>query len=250
MSQPHWLLHRGTPERRRLDGETIVERAHALLHEGGSTALSMRTLAAALDTSTSALYRHVPSKPWLLVAIVDFVLAEVDTASTYDHAEPARSRLEALSMSYRDALVAHPHLHEVLTSQVALTPNSMRIAEAALFCLREHGIRDDGLTDAYNAWCGYVIGFSILETKPRGLAPDPALQNAMREQLEQADPDGFPILRELMAELANQAYGLRWQGDSLGSGHPSFGWGLRALLDSYERRGGGPQKQRMKGTGE
>jgi len=249
VSQPHWLLHRGTPERRRLDGETIVEQAHALLHEGGSAALSMRTLAAALGTSTSALYRHVPSKPWLLVAIVDLVLAEVDTAPTYDPAEPARSRLESLSMSYRRALAAHPHLHEVLTSQVALTPNSMRIAEAALFCLREHGIGDDELTDAYNAWCGYVIGFSILETKARNVAPDPALQNAMRAQLEQADLDGFPILRELMAELADRAYGLRWQGDMLGSGDASFGWGLRALLDSYERRGGA-QKRRTKGTAE
>jgi len=105
------------------------------------------------------------------------------------------------------------------------------------------------LTDAYNAWCGYVIGFSILETKARNVAPDPALQNAMRAQLEQADLDGFPILRELMAELADRAYGLRWQGDMLGSGDASFGWGLRALLDSYERRGGA-QKRRTKGTAE
>lgn len=232
----HWLLQRDEPVRRRIDGRTIVERAHALVHEGGSEALSMRALATELGTSTSALYRHVPSKQWLLIAIVDHVLADVDTATAHERSSSARSRLEALSESYHEVLASHPHLHSILTSHVTLTPSSMRIAEAAFGCLRDQGIRDEELVDAYNAWCGYVIGFSVLETKPPDLAPDPPLQGAMRAQLDRVDPDRFPILAELRADIANRAYGLRWQGHRLGNGDSSFGWGLAALLDSYDRR--------------
>jgi AcrR family transcriptional regulator len=236
MSEPsHWLLRRDAPTRRRLEGRKIVELAHSLLHEEGSAALSMRALAGELGTSTSALYRYVPSKQWLLIAIADHVLADVDTTSATSRGRP-RSRLEALSSSYREVLRAHPHLHEVLTSQVTLTPNSMRIAEAALACLRDEGIRDRDLVDAYNAWCGYVIGFSILETKPSEHAPDPSLRKAMRRQLRDADPNSFPILATMMDDVADRAYGLRWQGDRLGDGTSSFGWGLAALLDGFERR--------------
>ena len=214
------------------------------MHEQGSAALSMRTLAASLGTSTSALYRHVPSKQWLLVAIADLVLADVETTPPGPSRRRGRSRLESLSVSYRQVLATHPHLHEVLTSQVTLTPNSMRIAEAALMCLREEGIPSEDLVDAYNAWCGYVIGFSILETKPPEHAPEPALRAAMREQLARARSDRFPSLTEMMDRLANRAYGLRWQGERLGSGSSSFRWGLDALLDGFDRRAGPRRKVR------
>lgn len=233
----HWLIGRDEPVRRRLDVRTIVERAHGLVHEGGFVALSMRTLAGALDTSTSALYRHVPSKQWLLIAIVDHVLEDVDTSAGADRRRSARTRLEAISDSYREVLSAHPHLHEILTSYVTLTPNSIRIADAALTCLRDLGIRDEDVVDAYNAWCGYVIGFSILETKPPEHAPERSLEVAMRAALDRTDANLYPVVTELKAELANRAYGLRWQPSSLGNGRASFRWGLRALLDGYESRG-------------
>jgi AcrR family transcriptional regulator len=233
-SSRHWLLRRDEEIRRRVDASNIVAQAHALVHEGGTASLSMRTLASKLGTSTSALYRHIPSKQWLLIAIVDLVLSEVDTEG--DPKASPRGRLEALAESYRRVLIGHPHLHEVLTSQVALTPNSVRIADAALRSLGDFGIRGGDLVDAYNAWCGYVIGFTILETKPPDHAPEPDLQDAMREELERAVDAEYPTLAVLIDDVANRAYGLRWQGDRLGNGHTSFEWGLDSLLDGFERR--------------
>jgi TetR/AcrR family transcriptional regulator, tetracycline repressor protein len=230
----HWLLHKQEPRRRRLDAQAIVEQAHALVHEGGAAALSMRALAAALGTSPTALYRHFPAKQWLLVAIVDYVLAEVETSPSDAEGLPGRERLERLSASLRAVLSAHPHLHEVLTSHVALTPSTVRMAEAALGCLRDCRIGEADLVDAYNAWCGFVIGFTAIEAKPPELAPDPQLQQAMRAQLERATAREFPIVSELLPEVANLAYGLSWRPGRLGEAQTSFEWGLRALLDGIE----------------
>ena len=230
----HWLLHNQEPRRRRIDAQAIVEQAHALVHEGGAAALSMRSLATALGTSPTALYRHFPAKQWLLVAIVDYVLGEVDTSLTEAEGVPGRARLERLSSSLRAVLSAHPHLHEILTSQVAVTPSTVRLAEGALRCLRDCGVEDAELVDAYNAWSGYVIGFTAIEAKPPELAPDPQLQQAMRIQLEPTTTRDLPIVSELLPQVANLAYGLSWRPGRLGAAGTSFDWGLKALLDGIE----------------
>jgi AcrR family transcriptional regulator len=228
----HWLLRERSPRRRGADADAIVVKGHALVHEGGTDALTMRSLAAALRTSTSELYRHVPSKQWLLVAIVDHVLAEVDTS--LGGRRTPRGRLEHLSASLRDVLAAHPHLHEVLASHLAVTPSTVRLAEAGLGCLRGFGIADAHLVDAYNAWAGYVIGFTAIEIKPRELAPEPALQGAMRAQLDLATPEELPLMSTFKRELANRAFGLSWRPERFGGSRRSFEWGLDALLEGFE----------------
>src|SRR5688572_25758348 len=230
-----WLQEEGEPRPPRIDSRAIVEQAHALLHEGGAAALTMRTLAAALGTSPSALYRRFPSKEWLLIAIVDYVFADVQSPAPQAEAGSGRDRLEHLSSSLRHVLSSHPHLHEILTSRLAVTPNTMRIAEAALRCLRDQGIGDGDIVDAYNAWCGYVIGFTAIEVKPPELAPDPLLTHAMRTQLERVTND-FPIINGLMPDVANLAYGLSWLPGHLGEARTSFEWGLKTLLDGFEGR--------------
>jgi AcrR family transcriptional regulator len=225
----HWLLKREQP-RRRIEPTDVVERAHALVHEGGAGSLTMRPLAASLGTSTSALYRLVPSRAWLLVAIVDLVFSEVDTSVASGRARP-RVRLERLSRAMRDVLSAHPHLHEVLASHVAVTPNTARVAEAAMTCLRDAGIKEDELIDAYNAWIGFVVGFTVIEMKPPDVAPEPELQKAMRAQIAAMDRESHPIVSALSSQRLTQAYGLSWKPEPLGEARSSFEWGLKVLLD-------------------
>lgn len=231
----HWLLHKDALPKQRVNARAIVEQAHGLVHKAGASALSMRPLAAALGTSTSALYRHIPSRQWLLVAIVDLVLEEVTTSFGGARGQ-ARRNLEDLSHSLRDVMVAHPHLHEILASHVASTPNTVRVAEAAFRNLRDFGIAEGELIDAYNAWCGYVIGFTTIEVKPRDLTPDATLQRAMRRQLEATNPNDFPIVTEHLEDAANHAFGLGWKQDRFGVSRSSFEWGLDALLRGFKAK--------------
>jgi AcrR family transcriptional regulator len=231
----HWLLKREQP-RRRIDAEAVVAQAHALVHDGGTAALTMRPLAASLGTSTSALYRIVPSKEWLLVAIVDLVFSEVDTSVADADGTSGRQRLERLSIALRDVMAAHPHLHAVLTSHVAITPSTVRVAESSLSCLRGMGIADPDLVDAYNSWLGYVIGFTAVESMPPEHEPDPQLWAVMRAHLD-SDGAGASIVSELMPDIANRGLGLSWLPASPSGTSSSFAWGLALLLDGLEARG-------------
>lgn len=232
----HWLVKGDEPQRKRIDAHDIVEQAHELVHEGGTAALSMRPLASALGTSTSALYRKFPSKEWLLIAVVDYVLSDVVTEPDHSEAMNPRERLEQLSISLRDVLSSHPHLHEILTSRVTVTPNTIRIAERSFSCLRGLGVGDSELVDAYNAWAGYVIGFTAIETTPPGSIPDPGLQEAMRRQLEESG-GAAPTINGLRLQVANTAFGLRWFPGRFGAAQSSFDWGLGALLDGFQTNG-------------
>lgn len=229
-----WLFRR-EPKRRQIDAAAVVEHAHDLVHEGGTASLSMRKLAASLDTSTSALYRIVPSKEWLFVAIVDRVFAEVEIPTKDPGDASPRELIMTISLSLHDVLAAHPHVHEILSSHVAVTPNTLRVASEALTCLRGLGIGAGQLLRAYDAWSGYVIGFTLIESKPPELAPSGQLQRVMRAQIEERSAE-LPI-DQSMVDAAQLGYGLSWLPRRPGRDGSGFEWGLAALLDGLTPRG-------------
>ena len=233
----HWLLEPSGRTRRSLTPEVVVEGAHELVHLHGREGLSMRSLAEALNTSTTHLYRQVPSKEWLLLAVVDYVLAEVDVTPAY---VPIfwRQQLWDLSMAVRKVLVAHPHLHPVLTDSLVLTPNMTRIAEAALYSLAQGPVPEPELIDAYNSWIGYVVGFTSVEIKPSAVEIEGDFKRALRSHLRGAD-DQFPTISGLKATVMNRTYGLRWSPKRLGTTGLSFEWGLDALLRGIEDKARG-----------
>ena len=208
-----------------------MEAAHELVHVHGREGLSMRSLAEALCTSTTHLYRQVPSKDWLLVAVADYVLDEVDVMPASQQ-KSWRQQLWDLSMALRKVLVSHPHLHPVLTDQVVQTPNMARIAEAALHSFVQSSVPDLEVIDAYNSWICYVVGFTSVEIKPSAAEVEGDIKRAYRAHLRGSDQ--FPTISGLKATVKNRTYGLRWEPKRLGITGLSFEWGLEALLRGIE----------------
>ena len=96
------------------------------------------------------------------------------------------------------------------------------------------GEHDFIAVDAYNAWVGYVVGFTAIEMKPPELAPEPDLRRAMRTQLAALDHDLYAMVTRLPAQVVAHAYGLSWKPEPLGEARSSFNWGLKALLDAID----------------
>lgn len=236
-----WFM--GTePPKPPLTHERIVGAAHALIHTSGIDALSVRTLARELGVGASKLHRRIERKEHLLVAVADLVLSEIgsgpDMPSSGTGETSWRAELRAFSLEVRRVLGEHPHVHPVLDTYVLVTPAAVRVSERAVAILRRAGYDGDTLVDAYNAWSGYVFGFSVLETQPEQRLRDRAqLERWVRAYLGSLDADEHPALSGSLPDLENRAFGLRWDAGPLGRDGTSFGFGLDALLDGLPAPG-------------
>jgi AcrR family transcriptional regulator len=90
----------------------IVAAARAILEEGGPEALSMRAIAERLGIRAPSLYKHVPDKETLEVALVADALTEV--AETFEAAAAADDPVSAVAAAYREWALAHPHLYRLM----------------------------------------------------------------------------------------------------------------------------------------
>lgn len=90
----------------------IVRAARGLLEEEGEAALTMRRLADRLGIRAPSLYKHVPDKAELEVALVSQGLEEFGQA--FRAAGPG---LGALAGAYRSWALSHPHLYRLMNDR-------------------------------------------------------------------------------------------------------------------------------------
>jgi AcrR family transcriptional regulator len=90
----------------------IVAAARAILEEGGPEALSMRAIAERLGIRAPSLYKHVPDKEALEVALVADALAEMAVA--FEAAAVADDPLTSVAAAYRAWALAHPHRYRLM----------------------------------------------------------------------------------------------------------------------------------------
>jgi AcrR family transcriptional regulator len=93
----------------------LLECAGATLSTRGIAALSLRTLAADVGTSTTAVYALFGGKPGLLAALHAEAFARLGARldAVPVGADPVED-LVALGVAYRDAALADPHFYDVM----------------------------------------------------------------------------------------------------------------------------------------
>ena len=97
------------PDGRR--GEIVAAARYLLEHEG-EEALSMRRLAERLGMRAPSLYKHVPNKAALEVALMEEALEEIGQAL-----RDAGPSFAGLALGYRAWALAHPHLYRLMTDR-------------------------------------------------------------------------------------------------------------------------------------
>ncbi|MFD8573435.1 TetR/AcrR family transcriptional regulator [Streptomyces sp. NPDC059639] len=133
---------RERPAKPALSRSAIVTAAVRVLRAEGLGKVTMRRLAAELDTGPASLYVYVRNTDELHAAVLDALLDEVDLGPARDTAGDWRERLTRLLASYRDMLFRHPSLARSALTVHPSGEHYLDLVEAVLVLLREGGVPD------------------------------------------------------------------------------------------------------------
>jgi AcrR family transcriptional regulator len=148
---------RDRPAKAPLSEAAVVEAALALTHSEGLAAVTMRRIAAELDTGAASLYVYVRNRDELLIAMLDRV------TSTIVLVEPDpkqwRTQIQNLLGSSLAALTSYPGLAAGLPVEPPTTQNTMAFVENLLGLLLAGGI-----TAQNAAWACDILNMLVIAT--------------------------------------------------------------------------------------
>ncbi|WP_064745357.1 TetR/AcrR family transcriptional regulator [Pseudonocardia acaciae] len=143
--RPHGALNRGA----------ILAVARRIADAEGLGELTLRRVAAELDTGQASLYRHIADRAELLALLVD------DLAAGYPLIEQGHSPTETVTaqwMAIYDYLAAHPWGAQVIAGGAHHTAAATPIRDRCLSQLRAAGMTAQTATRTYRALWPLVIG--------------------------------------------------------------------------------------------
>src|SRR5437764_7206921 len=122
---------RERPARPPLSREAVLEAGLHVLRARGIEGVTMRAVAAELETGPASLYVYVANREDLLDQMFDLVAGSVDLGP---EPEPDRwqEQLEALLTRVVEAMDAHPGIARVPLANVPTGPGATRVAERVL----------------------------------------------------------------------------------------------------------------------
>ena len=150
------LSGQGRGPARTLDYRAITRAAIALADEDGVDAVSMRKVAARMDHSPMALYRHVGSKDDLTELMYDAVLGELDLTGIPSGSW--RPDVARLAREMRRLHHAHPWIAR-FGHRPTLGPNALWFLETGLACVDGLGLGIDGMLDLLATVLQFTRGF-------------------------------------------------------------------------------------------
>jgi AcrR family transcriptional regulator len=182
--------------RQRLSRERVLGAAIELADARGLEALTMRTLAEALDVAPMALYRHVANRDDLIDAMVDVVFAEIGVPSGGGDWKTAMRRR---AIAVRDALVRHPWAVGLMESRRTPGPANLRHHDAVIGRLRAAGFEVAMAAHAYSLLDSYIYGFALTKMNlPFETSKD--IGEVAKTMLQPFPVNEYPNLVEFLAE--------------------------------------------------
>src|SRR5918995_313920 len=143
-----------------LSKERVLHTAVQLADRWGLEALTMRKLADELGVGVMSLYYYVPNKDKLIEGMVELVFSEIQLPPN-DVDWKAAMRLRAVST--REALNRHRWAVGLMESNPLPGPQSFRVHDAVLGCLRDAGFSIEMTIQAYSVLDSYIYGFALQE---------------------------------------------------------------------------------------
>jgi AcrR family transcriptional regulator len=176
----------------------IVDAALTVIERDGKHDLSMRRLAAELDTGAASLYVYVRNTTHLKALVLDRLLAQLDLS--WDGIDSPHTRLHRLLTEYIDLLIDHP---AVAQAALYIWPDGQHyldLVELLLNLLIAGGISSNERV----AWAVDLLlqhsTACALEWSQRSNMSQQGITDLL-ETLQHADPDRHPTLHTLGSDI-------------------------------------------------
>jgi AcrR family transcriptional regulator len=189
---------RERPAKPALTRAGIVGAALTILSEEGLARVTMRRIAAALDTGPASLYVYVQNTEDLHAQILDALLAPVTEPVP---AGPWRDRLRTLLVRYRDVLVGHPEIARMAVSTRPNGPHYTALVETVLALLVEGGATDRAAAWGVDLLLLYPTAIAAEHSTPTGPADPTAELAELAGRLAAVDPARYPTIARLGPEI-------------------------------------------------
>jgi AcrR family transcriptional regulator len=213
---------RDRPAKAPLSENAIVDAALAITRAEGLDAVTMRRVAAELDTGAASLYVYVHNRDELLRLMMDRVAGGVPRVAP--EPERWREQVHDLMRGLREALEAHPGLASVLTGDVPTTENVLAGAESLLGILLAGGIASQ---DA--AWAVDILMLIVTAT-----ATEADIRRAAGHTTDADRDDAVAQIRDTFVGLSAARFPLLVGHASelvAGAGDERFRFAVDAFLD-------------------
>lgn len=188
---------RDRPAKAPLSEDAVIDAALAILRSEGLEAVSMRRVAAALDTGAASLYVYVSGRDGLLQAMHERITAAIEL----EVPDPARWRaqLHSLLERMRRALIAHPGIASTAMADPPKTEANLLLLENLLALLLCSGIDPQ---DA--AWTADILAmlvtYAAIEHEVRRPA-EAELANEFYKNFARLPTEKFPLITTHAAQL-------------------------------------------------
>jgi AcrR family transcriptional regulator len=199
------VRHRSTrdrPAKAPLSEDAVVNAALAILKSDGLEAVTMRRVAATLDTGPASLYVYVSGSEGLLQAMLDRVISTIE----FELPDPSRWRaqLRTLLQRLHQALVDHPGIASITLADSPTTEPVLRLTENLLGILLAGGLEPQDAAWACDIFVLLVMGAAREDDvrRPHGRTDDDRQQvDELYKTFAGLPPDRFPLLAAHAAHM-------------------------------------------------
>ncbi|MFC4944724.1 TetR/AcrR family transcriptional regulator [Pseudonocardia sp. GCM10023141] len=207
--------------------DRIIDAALEVVASSGYDALTMRSVAGALDTGPASLYAHVVNKADIDELIVGWLCAQL----VLPEPDPAtwRAQIVDVCAQIRDRFLAYPGISRAALAMVSTHLDVLRVNEGMLAIVLAGGIEPQTAAWAIDALWLYVSAYALersLVTQRPGQEDDDRVigRDELISRLTALPADRFPQIRRYAAELTS------------GTGHERFDFTLGLLVDNLAQR--------------
>ncbi|MFJ2669452.1 TetR/AcrR family transcriptional regulator [Streptomyces sp. NPDC088551] len=218
------------PRRRKapITVEQVVDTALNVIVTEGYEALTMRRLAAALDTGPASLYAHVVNK----ADLDELLIGRLCAALVLPEPDPAawREQIRGVCTQMRDQYLKYPGISRAALAMAPSDLETVRVTEGMLAILLAGGVAPQAAAWAIDALLLYVAAYclEVSIARRRSAHADDAAWVLDRDELLRrfaALPAGsFPHTTRHAAEL------------TAGEGHDRFDFTLALMIDGLAHR--------------